>query len=55
MADEKIPDTFDRREFREDGTQVILTELARSTAGGGKRRERRMRLDLPLHGRMLQD
>jgi hypothetical protein len=49
VADEKISDPFARREFGEDGVQVILTQLARSTAGRRERRERRMALDLRLH------
>jgi hypothetical protein len=36
MADEKIPGPFEGREFREDRAQVILTQLARSTACGGE-------------------
>jgi hypothetical protein len=35
-ADEKIPQPFDRRELGENGSQVILTQLARSTAGRGE-------------------
>ncbi|MGZ7079413.1 MAG: hypothetical protein ACXVJT_08385 [Thermoanaerobaculia bacterium] len=38
MADEKIPDALLLRKLRENGVQVILTELARSPTG---RRERR--------------
>jgi hypothetical protein len=30
--------------------KVILTQLARSTAGGGEGGERGIRFDLPLHG-----
>jgi hypothetical protein len=36
MTDEKIPQPFVRREFVEDGTKVILTQLAGSTAGCGE-------------------
>jgi hypothetical protein len=35
-ADKKIPHPFRRRELGENGTQVILTQLAGSTAGGGE-------------------
>jgi hypothetical protein len=34
--DKKIPQPFRRREFGENGTQVILTQLAGSTAGRGE-------------------
>jgi hypothetical protein len=36
VTDEKIPQPFIGREFRQDRMQVILTELARSTASGGE-------------------
>jgi hypothetical protein len=50
VTDDKIPQPFLGREFCQDGVQVILTQLARSTAGGGEGGERRIRFDLPLHG-----
>src|SRR5206468_12063281 len=50
VTDDKIPQPFVRREFRQDGVKVILTQLARSTTGGGEGGERWVRLDLPLHG-----
>ena len=42
VSDEKIPQPFLGRELREDGSQVILTQLAGSTAGGGEGGERRV-------------
>jgi len=54
VTDEKIPQPFAGREFRQDGVKVILTQFAGSTARGGERRERRIRLDLPLHGEILR-
>jgi hypothetical protein len=36
MADEKIPQPFSGREFRQDCMKVILTQLAGSTASGGE-------------------
>jgi len=53
VTDEKIPHSFQRRQFREDRMQVILTQLARSTARGGEGRERRMALNCPLHRLIL--
>jgi hypothetical protein len=50
VTDDKIPQPFVGREFRKDRAQVILTQLARSTAGCGEGGERRIRLDFPLHG-----
>jgi hypothetical protein len=44
MTDEKIPQPFVRREFVEDRTKVILTQLAGSTAGCGERGESRVAL-----------
>jgi hypothetical protein len=35
MSDQEISD-FRRRKVGENGVQVILTQLARSTAGGGE-------------------
>jgi hypothetical protein len=35
-ADKKIPQPFRGRELGENGTQVILTQLAGSTAGRGE-------------------
>ena len=49
VTDEKIPQPFSRREFRQDGVKVILTQLAGSTARRGERREGRITLDLSLH------
>jgi hypothetical protein len=40
VTDDKIPQPFLGREFCQDGVKVILTQLARSTAGGGEGGER---------------
>src|SRR3989442_15981289 len=48
MTDEKIPQPFSGREFRQDRVKVILTQLAGSTARRGKRRERRIAFDFPF-------
>jgi hypothetical protein len=39
VTDEQVPDTLVRRDPGENGMQVILTQLARSTTGRGERRE----------------
>jgi hypothetical protein len=40
MTDEKIAERLRPGKLRQDGMKVILTQLARSTAGSGERRER---------------
>jgi len=48
MTDKKIPQPFGGREFRQDRMEVILTQLAGSTAGGGERGKRRVTFDFAL-------
>jgi hypothetical protein len=48
MTDEKIPQPFPGREFRQDRVKVILTQLAGSTARRGERRERGVAFNFPF-------
>jgi hypothetical protein len=52
-SDKKIPGPFVGGESRQDRSQVILTELARSATAGRERRERRMPVALVLHALMV--